>query len=49
MKEDLLSISAIQNTQIIMLCENSVGTTSACDPASIIRLPTVWDAPSSVI
>ena len=42
MKEDLLSnlsISAIQSTQIIMLRVNSVGTTSACDPASIFACP----------
>ena len=41
-KEDLLStlsISAIQNTQIIMVRVNSVGTTSACDPASIFACP----------
>ena len=41
-KDDLsstLSISAIQNTQIIMLRINSVGTTSACDPASIFACP----------
>ena len=34
-----LSISAIQNTQIIMLRVNSVGTTSACDLASIFVCP----------
>ena len=34
-----LSISAIQNTQIIMLRVNSVGMTSACDPASIFACP----------
>ena len=41
-KENLLStlsISAIQNIQIIMLRVNSVGTTSACDPASIFACP----------
>ena len=40
--EDLLStlsISAIQNTQIIMLGVNSVGTNSACDLASIFACP----------
>ena len=34
-----LSISAVQNTQIIMLCVNSIGTTSACDLASIFACP----------
>ena len=34
-----LSISAIQNTQIIMLHVDSVGTTSACDLASIFACP----------
>ena len=33
------SISAVQNTQIIMLCVNSIGTTSACDLASIFACP----------
>ena len=36
-----LSISAIQNTQIIMLRVNSVGTTSACDPASLVYMRSV--------
>ena len=34
-----LSIFAIQNTQIIMLHVNSVGMTSACDPASMFACP----------
>ena len=34
-----LSIFAIQNAQIIMLRVNSVGTTSACDLASIFACP----------
>ena len=41
-KEDLLStlpISAIQNTQVIMLRVNFVETTSACEPASIFACP----------